>query len=161
MKIEGRNTMPPHTALDWLFCVPALITIKNEHLHTSVTLVWPRDFSVERFGVSGTPPMKPLSLSSTGIGIASPRQDRPVAGEGQSLDTFVLEGLTLHKVAPQRPRKSPVVVAEPAALPVNAGGAAFSALNLHFDTIPFVLLRFRQQKTLPSFRKQGSRKIWT
>jgi hypothetical protein len=37
---------------------------------------------VERFGVSGTPPMKPLSLSSTGIGIGSPQQDRAVAHEG-------------------------------------------------------------------------------
>jgi hypothetical protein len=82
MENWGRNTMPPHAALDWLSCVPALITTKNEHLHTSITLAWPRDFSVERFGVSGTPPMKPLSLSSTGIGIVSPRRDRAMADEG-------------------------------------------------------------------------------
>ena len=82
MENWGRNTMPPHAALDWLSCVPALITTKNEHLHTSITLAWPRDFSVERFGVSGTPPMKPLSLSSTGIGIGSRRRDRAMADEG-------------------------------------------------------------------------------
>ncbi len=98
----GRNTMPPHAALDWLPCVPALITTKNEHLHTSLTLAWPRDFSVERFGVSGTPPMKPLALLLIGVGNVQLRQDSS-AGKGRALDTFAPRRLTLYKVAPQWP----------------------------------------------------------
>ena len=47
MEIVGRNTMPPRAALDNLPCVPALDTTKNEHLHTSMTLAWPRDFTVD------------------------------------------------------------------------------------------------------------------
>jgi hypothetical protein len=85
--------MPPHAALDWLPCVPALITTKNEHLHTSMTLAWPRDFSVERFGVSGTPPMKPLGLLFVGVGKVSLRQEIPV-GKGRPLDTFAPGRLT-------------------------------------------------------------------
>jgi hypothetical protein len=85
--------MPPHAALDWLPCVPALITTKNEHLHTSITLAWPRDFSVERFGVSGTPPMKPLEFLFGDVGNGPLRQESSV-GKGRPLDTFAPGRLT-------------------------------------------------------------------
>jgi len=39
--------MPPRAALDNLPCAPALDTTKNEHLHTSMTLARPRDFTVD------------------------------------------------------------------------------------------------------------------
>lgn len=57
---------------------PPFDTTKNEHLHTNITLAWPRVFHGGRFGVSGTPPTKPLSLSLAGVGSFDLQRDAEV-----------------------------------------------------------------------------------
>jgi hypothetical protein len=46
------------------------------------------------------------------------------------------------------------VVTDPAAPPVDAGGAAFFSLNLHFSSFSFLFFQFRQQKN-PAFLSEA------
>jgi hypothetical protein len=87
-----------------------------------------------RFGVSGTPPTKPLRLLFVDVGNGSLRQESS-AGKGRALDTFAQRRLTLYKVAPQWPSQESCCSDRPAALPVDAGGAAFLHLKSSFQTL--------------------------
>jgi len=52
-KLSGRNTMPPHAALNRLPCVPTPHTTKNEHLSLLQLQDGATGFHGGRFGVYG------------------------------------------------------------------------------------------------------------
>jgi len=65
--------MPPRAALNSLPCVPALDTTKNEHLHTSMTLAQPRDFTVDVSVFRAHLPQSPYRFNSYRHGIVTPQ----------------------------------------------------------------------------------------
>jgi hypothetical protein len=113
-----------------------------------------------RFGVSGTPPTKPLRLLFAGVGNNSLRQEGSVA-EGRALDTIAQWRLTLCKVAPQWPSQESCCSDRPAALPVDAGGAAFLHLksSFRFSYLSFFLIATTKN---PAFLSEaGFTEFWT